>query len=121
MPKYGKLILEGLGVVLAASVIIFFVGTAHSSSAGVNAQANDPNPGQSTAISADSNEGAYACPMHPDEVTNDPNGKCPIWGMKVELKDQIKNNGQMGSCPMMRPGDQSQDPNENSMHNGMHH
>jgi Cu(I)/Ag(I) efflux system membrane fusion protein len=113
MSKYGKLILEGLGVVLAAGVIIFFVGTAHSNASKVNAQPNDPNPAQ--AENADSTEGAYACPMHPDQTTNDPNGTCPICGMKVVPKDQIGNDKQDQTYPL-HGGYHMHDSND--MHDG---
>jgi hypothetical protein len=117
MSKYGKLILEGLGVVLAAGVIIFFVGTAHSNASRISAPTN--NPGGVQAENTASTEDAYACPMHPDQTTNDPNGTCPICGMKVVPKDQIGNDKQDQTCPL-HGGHHMHDSDDDSM-NGMHH
>ncbi|MBN2413012.1 efflux RND transporter periplasmic adaptor subunit [candidate division KSB1 bacterium] len=47
----------------------------------------------------------YACPMHPDFITSDPEGRCPVCGMKLtavsELGDKVDlGKAEMYTCPM---------------------
>jgi|SRR5690625_777503 len=35
----------------------------------------------------DEPEGIYACPMHPEVTSNDPEARCPKCGMRLELKE----------------------------------
>ena len=41
----------------------------------------------------------YACPMHPEEVSDLP-GQCPICGMALVLKGESKMNETKYACPM---------------------
>jgi Cu(I)/Ag(I) efflux system membrane fusion protein len=48
---------------------------------------------------ASSKEATYACPMHPDQTSTDPNAVCSICGMKMEAQDQGTEQAQVYSCP----------------------
>ena len=60
-------------------------------------QTLQPKQGQETETASKDNvmnaEQLYACSMHPDFITSDPNARCPECGMKLtpvsELKDQV--------------------------------
>jgi Cu(I)/Ag(I) efflux system membrane fusion protein len=39
-------------------------------------------------------QGAYYCPMHPNETSDDPNARCPECGMKMEPRMQMPDAGQ---------------------------
>ncbi|MFH1514373.1 MAG: heavy metal-binding domain-containing protein [bacterium] len=53
-------------------------------------------------------ETMYACPMHPEERSTDPNAKCPKCGMTVKPVDN--DNADIFTCPM-HPEERSTDPN----------
>ena len=72
-------------------------------------------------------QGAYYCPMHPNETSDDPNARCPDCGMKMEPRPQKAQqdtkgmNGMPGMAGMpgmqmpdagqgMTPGRESTDP-----------
>jgi hypothetical protein len=93
MSKYGKLILEGLGVVLAAGVIISLIGAAQPGHSGVDARTNIPNQAQAATPDSDTGQ-TYACPMHPDHFSHNPNDTCSICGMKYQ---PVGNQGGDGS------------------------
>ena len=51
----------------------------------------------------------YACPMHPDQTSTDPDAKCSICGMKMQPVSQDAQ--QTYACPM-HPDQHSTNPND---------
>jgi hypothetical protein len=43
-----------------------------------------PAPVEKTSATDNQTAQLYACPMHPDQTSTDPNAKCPVCGMKME-------------------------------------
>lgn len=53
---------------------------------------------------------AYACPMHPEQASNDPEGICPLCGMKFQPTAKTEEVAQTYACPM-HPDQKSTDIN----------
>lgn len=53
---------------------------------------------------------AYACPMHPEQGSDDPNGVCQICGMNFQSTAKVEEVAQTYACPM-HPEQTSTDPN----------
>ena len=52
----------------------------------------------------------YTCPMHPEFTTDDPDQRCPICGMKLIKKKDVKKSLDLYTCPM-HPEFVTDDPN----------
>lgn len=60
--------------------------------------AADPWPGE---FSATSNEALYTCPMHPNYLSLDPSGRCPICGMELVPAENTQGGSSVAVEPAM--------------------
>jgi hypothetical protein len=110
MKNLGPLTIIGL-VAIVVSTTMINTGCPFMGKSAGGSKTVQQSQEKTDAAQAEKAVATYACPMHPDQTSTDPNAKCQICGMKLQLSGDSKDAQQIYACPM-HPEQHSTNPDD---------